>query len=74
MGEDLSKRLGTNCIELFHEKTNFAEYMANEIESPYGGIFFYGVHLVQPVTYIFGDDIKVVKINKYEKSRDCPDF
>ena len=38
-----------------------------DIESPYGGIFFYGIHLVQPLMFMFGEDVKVVKINKYEK-------
>ena len=28
-----------------------------EMDSQYGGVFFYGVHLVQPLMYIFGEDI-----------------
>jgi predicted dehydrogenase len=35
-----------------------------DMESKYGGVFFYGAHLIQPLMYIFGDDIKKVKIIK----------
>ncbi|MDP2337101.1 MAG: Gfo/Idh/MocA family oxidoreductase [Bacteroidota bacterium] len=52
-------------IKSLGEINNVVRYGPAEIESPYGGIFFYGVHLVQPLMYMFGDDIKVVKINKY---------
>lgn len=39
-----------------------------DLESPYGGIFFYGVHLVQPLMYIFGDDIRKVRITSSGKN------
>jgi predicted dehydrogenase len=39
-----------------------------DIESAYGGIFFYGVHLVEPVLYWFGDDVKQVRISKNGKN------
>jgi len=35
-----------------------------DIYSEYGGIFFYGVHIVQPLMYIFGEDVEEVRINK----------
>lgn len=35
-----------------------------ELDSKYGNIFFYGVHLVQPVLDIFGYDVTRVQINK----------
>lgn len=54
-------------VKSLGEFNNIVRYGPADIESPYGGIFFYGVHLVQPLMYMFGDDIKVVKINKYEK-------
>ena len=54
-------------IKSFGEINNIVRYGPADIESPYGGIFFYGVHLLQPLTYMFGEDIKVVKINKYGK-------
>ncbi len=39
-----------------------------EIDSKYGGIFFYGVHLLQPVMNIFGDDIEKVKVTREGKN------
>jgi predicted dehydrogenase len=35
-----------------------------DLDSKYGGVFFYGVHLVQPLMYIFGEDIERVKITR----------
>ncbi|HBL78219.1 MAG: hypothetical protein A2W90_16840 [Bacteroidetes bacterium GWF2_42_66] len=39
-----------------------------DLDSPYGGVFFYGVHLVQPLMYIFGDDIRKVRITRSGKN------
>ena len=35
-----------------------------DMDSKYGGIFFYGVHSVQPLMYIFGEDIERVKVTR----------
>ncbi len=35
-----------------------------DMHSKYGGVFFYGAHLIQPLMYIFGDDVERVRINK----------
>ncbi|MCG6186732.1 Gfo/Idh/MocA family oxidoreductase [Maribellus maritimus] len=35
-----------------------------DLDSKYGGIFFYGVHIVQPLMYMFGEDIEEVKVNR----------
>jgi len=35
-----------------------------ELDSPYGGVFFYGVHVVQPLQYMFEQKIEKVRINK----------
>ncbi len=35
-----------------------------ELDSKYGNIFFYGVHLVQPILDIFGYDVTRVRISK----------
>lgn len=35
-----------------------------DMDSPYGGIFFYGVHLLQPLMFMFGEDIQRVKITR----------
>ncbi len=34
------------------------------MHNKYGGIFFYGVHTVQPLMYIFGDDIREVRLTE----------
>ena len=38
-----------------------------DLESEYGGIFFYGVHIVQPLMYIFGEDVEQVRISRNGK-------
>lgn len=35
-----------------------------DLESKYGGVFFYGVHIVQPLMYMFGEDIERVRITR----------
>ena len=39
-----------------------------DLDSQYGGIFFYGVHIVQPLMYIFGEDIEKVRISRNGKN------
>ncbi len=38
------------------------------LDSEYGGIFFYGVHTVQPLLYLFGDTVKRVRVQKNGKN------
>lgn len=35
-----------------------------DLDSEYGGVFFYGVHILQPLMNIFGEDIERVKISR----------
>ena len=35
-----------------------------DLDSKYGGIFFYGVHLVQPLLYMFGEDVRKVLVSR----------
>ena len=35
-----------------------------DLDSKYGGVFFYGVHVVQPLMYMFGEDIERVRISR----------
>lgn len=35
-----------------------------DLNSKYGGVFFYGVHIVQPLLYLFDEDIVKVRINR----------
>jgi len=39
-----------------------------DIDSKYGGIFFYGVHLLQPLMEMFGEDIERVKVTRNGKN------
>lgn len=38
-----------------------------DLDSKYGGVFFYGVHIVQPLLYIFGEDVENIKISRNGK-------
>ncbi len=38
-----------------------------DLDSPYGGIFFYGIHLIQPLMFIFGEEITKVKVTRSGK-------
>lgn len=46
------------------EINQVVRYGPLDMDSEYGGVFFYGAHLVQPLMYIFGDDIIQVRMNK----------
>jgi predicted dehydrogenase len=51
-------------VEEMGNVDNFVRYGPADLESPYGGIFFYGIHLLQPLMYIFGDDIERVRVTR----------
>jgi len=38
-----------------------------DVDSPYGGVFFYGVHQIQRLIEIFGDDISRVRVSRVGK-------
>ena len=39
-----------------------------ELDSPYGGVFFYGVHVVQPLLYMFDHKVQKVRVNRNGKN------
>ncbi|WP_273568989.1 Gfo/Idh/MocA family protein [Maribacter halichondriae] len=39
-----------------------------DLESEYGGIFFYGAHIVQPLLYLFGDNVQKVQVHQNRKN------
>lgn len=49
------------------EINQVVRYGPLDMESIYGGVFFYGAHLIQPLMYIFGDDIIKVRMNKNDQ-------
>ena len=54
-------------MESMGEINHIIAYGNADIESKYGGIFFYGVHVVQPVLTIFGEDVERVRVTRREK-------
>ena len=50
--------------ESMEEINQFVRFGPVKIDSQYGGIFFYGVHLLQPVMNIFGEDIERVRVTR----------
>ncbi len=38
-----------------------------DLDSQYGGVFFYGVHIVEPLMFMFGEDIQEVKVTRNGK-------
>ncbi|MCG2461808.1 Gfo/Idh/MocA family oxidoreductase [Flavobacteriaceae bacterium F89] len=47
------------------EKINqVVRYGPAKLNSEYGGIFFYGAHLVQPLLYMFGDHVEKVQVQQ----------
>jgi predicted dehydrogenase len=53
-----------NQVESMDAINQVVMYGLADINSPYGGIFFYGVHSVQTLMYIFGDDIVKARITR----------
>ncbi len=49
------------------EINHVIRYGPLDMDSEYGGVFFYGVHLLQPLMVMFGDDIQRVKITRSGK-------
>jgi predicted dehydrogenase len=57
-----------NQVKKMGSINQVVRYGPLDMESKYGGVFFYGAHLIQPLLYIFGDDVKKVKIIKNDKN------
>ena len=51
-------------VESMGKINQVVRYGPVEVDSKYGGIFFYGVHLLQPVMDIFGEDIERVRVTR----------
>ena len=51
-------------VESMSEISQVIRYGPVELDSKYGGVFFYGVHIVQPLLFMFGDDVEKVKISR----------
>ena len=51
-------------VEAMGEISQVIRYGPVELDSKYGGVFFYGVHILQPLLFMFGEDIERVKITR----------
>ena len=51
-------------VEFMGKINQVVRYGPVEVDSKYGGIFFYGVHLLQPVMNIFGEDIDRIRVSR----------
>ena len=51
-------------LETLGEVNHVVRYGPVDLDSEYGGVFFYGVHLLQPLMFLFGEDILRVKITR----------
>ena len=59
-------------LEALGEISQVVRYGPVDLDSQYGGVFFYGVHMVQPLLYIFGEDVKRVRISRNGKYEALP--
>ncbi len=55
-------------LQSMNNISQVTRYGPVDLDSKYGGVFFYGVHLVQPLLYMFGDDVEKVKITRNGKN------
>lgn len=51
-------------LESMGEINHVVRYGPVDLDSEYGGVFFYGVHILQPLMFMFGEDIQRVKITR----------
>jgi len=51
-------------VEALGPINHVVSYGPVDIHSVYGGVFFYGVHLVEPLMYIFGEDIVKARVTR----------
>ncbi|WP_423127788.1 Gfo/Idh/MocA family protein [Gaoshiqia sp. Z1-71] len=51
-------------VQELEDFNNIVSYGPADFSSPYGGIFFYGIHLVEPLMLIFGEDIETVRVTR----------
>ncbi|MDT7828655.1 Gfo/Idh/MocA family oxidoreductase [Pricia sp. S334] len=55
-------------LKTMGEINQVVRYGPVELDSEYGGIFFYGVHTLQPLLYLFGDTVERVRIQNNGKN------
>ena len=56
---DMKKR-----IDELGDLKNFVAFAPVDIQSQWGGVFFYGVHIIDNILNIFGDNVEKVRVTK----------
>ncbi|MRI00847.1 hypothetical protein GH721_09940 [Kriegella sp. EG-1] len=51
-------------LKNYKEINQVVRYGPIKLDSKYGGIFFYGAHIVQPILYLFGNNVKKVQVHE----------
>lgn len=51
-------------VEAMKDINHIIRFGPVDLDSEYGGVFFYGVHTLQPLMVMFGEDIQRVKITR----------
>lgn len=51
-------------VQSFGKIDHVVSFGPVDINSTWGGVFFYGVHLVEPLMYIFGEDITKARVSR----------
>jgi predicted dehydrogenase len=55
-------------VETMGQINNLVSFGPVDIESPWGGVFFYGVHFVDQLLSIFGDNVDKVRVSRNGKN------
>lgn len=55
-------------VEKMGEINQVVRYGPVDLYSEYGGVFFYGPHMIEPLLYIFGDEVSSVRVHKNDKN------
>lgn len=53
-----------NRLKSMGEINQVVRYGPVDLKSKYGGVFFYGAHIVQPLLYLFGDNVEKVQVHQ----------
>jgi hypothetical protein len=59
-----------DCMEQLKSMEAVSQVMRTgtaDLNSEYGGVFFYGIHIVEPLMYMFGADVQEVKVTRNGK-------
>ncbi|MDD4107443.1 MAG: Gfo/Idh/MocA family oxidoreductase [Prolixibacteraceae bacterium] len=51
-------------VEKLEKINNLVVFGPADIESQWGGIFFYGVHMIEQILTLFGDNVEKVRVSK----------